>query len=126
MVAQPEPLALHPKLGLTPQDLPHIPVFSVQRDENFALKAVAILLVIWGPRGLHPHLLRPIHHFHEFFLGVLEALVEEGAGFPHQVPDHVVVEETVAEVVSGRQDTPAHPGHPSAGLGALTIYPWPG
>lgn len=46
--------------------------------------------------GLPPHLLRPIHHFHEFLLSILEALVEEGAGFPHQVPDHVVVEEAAA------------------------------
>lgn len=53
-------------------------------------------MVIWGHQGLPPHLLRPIHHFHEFFFGILEALVKEGAGFPHQVPDHVVVEETVA------------------------------
>lgn len=45
--------------------------------------------------GLHPHLFCPVHHFHEFFFSIPEALVKEWASFPHQVPDHVVVEETM-------------------------------
>lgn len=40
-----------------------------------------------------PHLLCPIHDFHEFLLRVLEAPVQEGAGLPHQGHDHVVVQE---------------------------------
>lgn len=61
--------------------------------------------------GLPPHLFRPVHHFHEFLLSILEALVEEGAGFPHQVPDHVVVEEAVAR---GSERAVGHTGTPWA------------
>lgn len=76
--------------------------------------------MIWG---LPPHLLRPVHHFHEFFLSILEALVEEGAGFPHQVPDHIVVEEAASRGGKwGEQDMPAPPGTPLGGLGVLSPF----
>lgn len=70
-------------------------------------------MVIWGHWGLPPHLLSPIHHFHEFLLSILKALVKEGAGFPHQVPDHVVVEETAAR---GSEQAAGHPYPPWAPL----------
>jgi len=70
-------------------------------------------MVIWGHCGLPPHLLCPVHHFHELFLSILEALVKEGAGFPHQVPDHVVVEKTVAR---GGERAAGHACPPQASL----------
>lgn len=47
------------------------------------------------------HLLGPVHDFHELLVGVLEALIEEGACLPHQVPDHVVVQQAAAGAQTG-------------------------
>jgi hypothetical protein len=44
-------------------------------------------------RQQQAYLLGPVHDFHELFVGVLKTLIEEGTCFPHQVPDHVVVEQ---------------------------------
>lgn len=50
----------------------------------------------YGSPPQHAHLFGPIHDFHELLVGVLKALVQEGACLPHQVPDHVVVQQAGA------------------------------
>lgn len=55
-----------------------------------------------------PHLLGPVHDFHELLLCVLEAPVQQGAGLPHQGHDHVVVQEAGGgtEPPQNRTNTP--------------------
>lgn len=71
---------------------------------------------MWGNARRQAHLLGPIHDFHELLVGVLEALIEEGARLPYQVPDHVVVQQAAAAAQTGSGGPGARCSKPPADL----------
>lgn len=69
-----------------------------------------------GNARCQAHLLGPVHDFHELLVGILEALIEEGACLPYQVPDHVVVQQAAAGAQAGSDVPGAGRSKPPAEL----------